>query len=172
MKSSCVLVVSLLVCASPAPAQTPHVRPMDAVARLALERGVEESARFRALLDELDASNVIVHVMAVRSLPLGVVGTMRFVGSIGETRYIRVHIAATSPPALRVATLAHELEHACEVARSPATTHDAVRDLYRRIGAEVPGARDAYETAAAQLIGAEVLAELRGLGPAVRTAEQ
>jgi len=168
MKSSCVLVVSLLACASPAPAQTPHVRPMDVVARLALERGVEESPRFRALLDELDASNVIVHVVAAPSLPLGVVGTMRFVGFLGDTRYIRVTIAAALPPALRVATLGHELEHACEVARSPASTHDAVRDLYRRIGSEVPGARDAYETAAAQLIGAEVLAELRGL----RTAEQ
>lgn len=173
MKVSCVCVVSLLVCVSSAMAQPlPHVRPLDLVSRLALERGVEESARFRALLDELDGSNVIVHVVAAPTLTLGVIGTMRFVASLGDTRYIRVTIAATSPPALRVATLAHELQHACEVARSAATTHDAVRRLYQRIGSEVPGSRDAWETDDAQHIGAEVLAELRGLRRTARVTEQ
>ncbi|MGD9903136.1 MAG: hypothetical protein AB7U83_06670 [Vicinamibacterales bacterium] len=163
MKTSCVLVVSLLAVVSTAAAQAePHVRPLDLVSSLAIERGLEESARVRALVAELEASNVIVHVIATPTLPPGLVGTMHVVTFLGATRYIRVHIATGAPPALRVATLAHELTHACEVARSAATSHAAVRELYRTIGSEVPGSRDAYETVAAQRAGAEVLAELRG----------
>jgi len=86
---------------------------------------------------------------------------MRFVARLGDTRYIRIDLAAMAPPDLRVATLAHELQHACEVARSHAGSHAAVRLLYRAIGREVPGSRDAYETDGAQHIGAEVWAELR-----------
>ncbi len=173
MKTSCVLVVSMLAGALPALAQpAPHVRALDLIARMALERGVHESARFRALLDQLEASDVIVHVVATPALPLGLMGTMRFVTRLGNARYIRIDLASLAPPALRVATLAHELQHACEVAQSDARSHDDVRLLYRAIGHAVPGARDAFETEGAQQAGAEVWDQLRGARRAVRATEQ
>ncbi len=135
------------------------------------ERGGQESARFRTLVGELESSNVIVHIVATPAMPLGVIGTMRFVARLGDTRYIRIDLAAAVPPDLRVATLAHELQHACEVARSTAGSHEAVRSLHRAIGHEVPGSRDAYETDGAQRTGAEVWSELRGRRLA-RTSEQ
>jgi hypothetical protein len=174
MWSSCVVVagvVSVMAAATAAAADSPHVRPLDTVSALAVARGGEQSARFRALVGELESSDVIVHVVATPSMPLGVIGTMRFVARLGDTRYIRIDLAATAPPDLRVATLAHELQHACEVARSTAGSHDAVRSLYRRIGREVPGSREAYETDGARQIGAEVWTELRTRRPS-RTTEQ
>ena len=174
MTSSCVMVASLVcvvLAAVPAAADPPRIRPLDLISSLAVERGGQQSARFRTLVGELESSDVIVHIVATPSMPLGVVGTMRFVARLGDTRYIRIDLAATAPPDVRVATLAHELQHACEVARSDAGSHAAVRSLYRTIGHEVPGSRDAYETAGAQQIGAEVWTELRTHRPA-RTTEQ
>jgi hypothetical protein len=167
------LVVSLLAGAVPAAAQpVPHVRTLDAATRIALQRGIEESPRFRALLDELDASNVIVHVVSAPSLPFGLLGTMRFVARLGPTRYVRIDLATQTSPDARVATLAHELQHACELARSDVASHAAVRELYRDIGEKVPG-RDSYETEAARQIGGEVWAELRSARRTARlTTEQ
>jgi hypothetical protein len=172
MKASCVLVVSMLAAALPARAQpAPHVRALDPIAGMALERGVNESARFRALLDQLGASDLIVHVVATPALPLGRMGTMRFVARLGDTRYVRIDLASMAPPDLRVATLAHELQHACEVAQSDAGSHDAVRRLYRAIGQAVPGARDAFETDGAQQAAAQVWGELRVARRAARATE-
>jgi hypothetical protein len=174
MTSSWVMVASVVcvgIGAMPAAAEPPRIRPLDLISTLAVERGGQESARFRTLVGELESSDVIVHIVATPSMPLGVIGTMRFVTRLGDTRYIRIDLSSTAPPSLRVATLAHELQHACEVARSDAGTHDAVRALYRLIGHEVPGSRDAYETEDAQQIGSEVWTELRGRRRA-RTTEQ
>ena len=161
MKLSWMLVVSLLPGVSPALAQpSPHVRTLDAASRIAFDRGLEESPRFRALLDELEASDVIVHVVATPMLPFGVTGTMRFVAQLGHTRYVRIDLATLASPDARVATLAHELQHAIEVARSTVGSQVAVRELYRTIGEKVPG-RESFETEAARQAGADVWAELR-----------
>ncbi len=118
MKASCVLVVFLFGGAVAAPAQPlPHVRALDIISTLALQRGVAESPRFRSLVDELERSDVIVHVVATPTLPSGVVGTMRFVTRLSGTRYVRIDLASMAAADLRVATLAHELQHACEIAR-------------------------------------------------------
>ena len=172
MKTSCVLGVSMVMVAVTAAAQPlPRVRALDLVATIALERGREESPRFRALVAELEDSDVIVHVVASPTLPAGVIGTMRFVARPGETRYVRIDLAALAGPDLRVATLAHELQHACEIARSTAGSHGDVRDLYRVIGRAVPGVRDAFETDSAQRAGWDVWGELRGLKRAARTTD-
>jgi hypothetical protein len=139
----------------------PRVRPLDEVAAAALARGLEESARFRALVDELDASDVIVHVVATPTLPHGLLGMMRFVGRRGRTRYVRIDLRSLGSPDQRTATLAHELQHACEVARADVASHIEVRMLYREIGHGIPGAYDSFETEDARAAGAEVWSELR-----------
>ena len=60
-----------------------------------------------------------------------------------------------------MAILAHELQHACEVARSAASSSGGVRALYQGIGRAVPGRADVFETADAVRIGDEVRNELR-----------
>lgn len=172
MKLSWMLAVSVLAGASPAAAQpSPHVRTLDTAAKIALERGAEESPRFRALLGALEQSDVIVHVVSSPTLPFGLLGTMRFVARLGETRYVRIDLATLSMPDARVATLAHELQHALELARSSAASHQAVRELYRDIGEKVPG-RDSFETEAARQAGVEVWGELRSLRRSARLTEE
>jgi hypothetical protein len=175
MKASCVLVVSMMmaVAVEAAAEPEPHVRALDMISSAALARGLEESERFRRLLDELEASDVIVHIVASPSLPTGMMGTMRFVAQIGGARYVRIDLASLAVPDGRVATLAHELQHACEIARSEAGSHAAVRDLYRSIGHKVPGARDSFETDDARRTGTDVWSELRSSRRSSRaTAEQ
>jgi hypothetical protein len=173
MKSSWLLVVSLLAGLSPAGAQPlPHVRTLDVASKIAFDRGLEESPRFRALLDALDRSDVIVHVVSSPSLPNGLLGTMRFVARLGATRYVRIDLATLAMPDARVATLAHELQHALELARSSVASQQAVRELYRNIGEKVPG-RDSFETEAARQAGVEVWGELRSARRSARlTTEQ
>ena len=162
MKASCGFVVSVMLAASAAQAQpAPHVRAIDAVSATAFARGMQESEHFRALVDALDASDVIVHVVATPALPGGVIAPC---GSspVSATRATCASIPRSLvPPDVRVSTLAHELQHACELAQSSAASDDAVRTLYRTIGQAVPGARDAFETDGAQRAGAHVWAELR-----------
>ncbi len=173
MKTSWVLVIFLFGGALAAQAQpVPHVRALDLISTIALERGRNESPHFRVLVDELERSDVIVHVVATPTLPFGVVGTMRFVARLGDTRYVRIDLASMAASDLRVATLAHELQHACEIARSTAGSHGDVRELYRAIGRAMPGVRDAFETDGAQRAGAEVWGELRGVKRTTRTTEQ
>jgi hypothetical protein len=167
-----VSVLGLLVfgTASAGAQPTAHVRAMDAVAAQALSRGLEESAAFRALVETLDASDVIVHVVAWPALPMGLRGSMLFVARVAETRYVRVDLASLTPADQRVASLAHELHHACELARSAAATQDAVRALYRTIGKQVPGTINAFETDLAERTAAQVWSEIRRGARAANTS--
>ena len=64
-----------------------------------------------------------------------------------------------------VAMLAHELQHARELAESGARSSAAVQALYRRIGTGSHGLDDGYETTAAIDAGRRVWNELGGLAP-------
>lgn len=133
-------------------------RPIDAVAADILQRAVARSATTRALLDRLDASNVIVHIESSRQLPLGLGGMTRFVVTRGGYRYLRITIGADLPARLRAATLAHELQHACEVADSAADDGVSLRNLF-----EHQGHRNGefFETAAAIQTEKDVQLEMR-----------
>jgi hypothetical protein len=161
MKFAVLLVVCLSVgVCLPVAQELPRVRPLDSVAADALARGQHRSARFRALVAELAASDLIVHVVTSHGLQAGLVGTTRLVAGIGEARYVRIDLAASLPWPLRVATLGHELQHACELARSTASTSGAVRALYEQIGRGSITAGGAFETADAEQAGREVWLEL------------
>jgi hypothetical protein len=93
----------------------------------------------------------------------------RLIGAGPNERFVRVWIDAWwRSRREQVALLAHELQHALEIARAPdvRSTGDVVA-LYRLIGHE---ARDrCYETLAAQDVGTVVEAEL-GLPPRTEVA--
>lgn len=173
MKLSCmVLVCSLFVCPAWA-AEDPRVRLLDPAVVLAHEAGSRNSSTFRELVAELQASDVIVHVVSSVALPSGVGGTTRFVGTIGGARYVRIDLASSLTYRSRVAILAHELQHACEIARSGAGSSDAVNALFRAIGKASPIAPGGFETLEAEITGWLVWAELVGTHRAQgRTTEQ
>ena len=96
-------------------------------------------------------------------LPRGLGGMTRFVSLSGGVRYARVTLHRSLAPDVRAATLAHELQHAWELASSGASTRHEVAALYQQIGFRISGKRRLfYETQAAERAGTKAWAELRG----------
>ena len=125
-------------------------RPLDATAAAILERALARSPSVRALVRELESSDVIVHIETCWQIN-GPSGTMRFVARSGGYRYVRITIATGLPHNSRTAILGHELQHAVEVARSTAGDVDGVRRLFESEGYRTTG-WDVFETEAAQRV--------------------
>lgn len=150
------IVLVLMFVPSVAVAET-KVRPLDPIASATYANAVEGSAVVRALVERLEASNVIVHIESARTLPLGIGGTTRFVTSRGGYRYLRVTIGTDLPLRLRSAILGHELKHACEIADSTADDAAGMRELFENEGHR---AGQFFETSAAIEIENSVRVEL------------
>jgi hypothetical protein len=172
MKSLCLLVVSVLIGGPSVAAQSPRIRPLDPLASVAYERGHRQSARFRALVTELDASDLIVHIVTTAALPPGASGTTRLVAHLGGARYVRVELASSLTLKMRVSILAHELQHACELARSGARTPNAVRALYQAMGRMADGRAERFETGEAERVGRLVWVEVGESRARARTEDR
>lgn len=115
------------------------------------------SATIRQLMDVLERTDIVVYVED-KALTHYLHGQMIFVGRSGGFRYLRVSIRITAPRANRMATLAHELQHALEVAQAPEVIDDrTLGELYERIGY-----RNSYgwETRAARTVATQASMEL------------
>ncbi len=137
-------------------------RPLDEVSAATFAHAVEGSAVVRGLVDRLEGSNVIVHIVTVPRMPAGIGGTTRFVTSRGGYRYLRITLAADMSLRLRSGILGHELKHACEVADSSATDVESMRELFENEGHR---AGQYFETSAAMAIERDVLLELGAIRP-------
>lgn len=146
-------------------------RPLDPIAASTLARAIEGSAIVRGLVARLESSNVIVHIEVLSPMPAGIGGMTRFVTSRGGYRYLRITLGAELAPRLRSAILAHELKHACEVADSPASDVEGLRELYEHEGHR---AGQYFETMAAIQVERDVRVELgrRAARPGSGTALQ
>jgi hypothetical protein len=153
------IVLSLLIFPSIALAHdklTP--RPLDPVAVETFARATEGSAKVRALVERLEASNVIVHIETRTPMPAGLGGMTQFVTSRGGYRYLRITLGSDLTLGVRSAILGHELQHACEIAESSAADVESLRKLFEHVGH-----RDGefFETMKAIKTERTVLAELR-----------
>jgi hypothetical protein len=109
-------------------------RPLDPIATDAFERALARSALVRSLVATLETSNVIVHNESAKVMPAGIGGTTRFVTSRGGYRYVRITIGADLAQPDRTAILGHELQHACEIANTPADDVASLRQVFAREG--------------------------------------
>jgi hypothetical protein len=154
-------VLSAVVVAPPAEARPlSRVRALDKSAQAALNRGLSSSSHFRRLVAEIEASDLIVHVMIAISLPGSADGATQLTSAGRDDRYARILLSSDVPREHRTAILAHELQHACEIARSGARDAAAVRRLYETIGRAVDSQSETYETTAAIEAGLQVWSEL------------
>ena len=133
-------------------------RPLDPISVETFAHAIEGSAAVRALVAQLEDSNVIVHIVTVPQLPAGIGGTTRFVTARGGYRYLRITLASAMTLRLRSGILGHELKHACEVASSSATDAESMRELFENEGHR---AGQYFDTSAANEIERNVLLELR-----------
>ncbi len=138
----------------------PHVRGTTPAMNLLIAKGAQRSSTFRKLIEDLNASDVVVYLEAVSDLPSGLDGRLTFMTAAGGVRYLRAQITSGLGIQEMIAVAGHELQHAIEVA-----THPEVRcpvtlaALYERIG--IPGTvKNRFDTDAAQSTGKRVRAEL------------
>ena len=136
-------------------ARAAHVRGSDPEARRLLQAGAARSVTFRGLLEALEPSDVIVYVnTGVLDGP----GQLVFAAAGSGCRFLRISIRVPGRDADLIAWLAHELQHAVEIA-----TAREVRDsngllrLYGRIGLTD---RSRVESTLAQRIWARVRDEV------------
>jgi hypothetical protein len=143
-----------------AAAEPQSVRPLDPTAAHILAQALARSPSVRAMVRELDASDVIIHFETCWNTLNGADGAMRFVARRAGRRYVRITIVSALPPNSRTAIFGHELQHALEIARSEAADVDAVRKLFEAKGYRTRGWSDVFETDAAQRVERAIRSEL------------
>ena len=124
----------------------------------------EGSPSFRSIVERIDGSDVIVHVTCGYFKSLLMAGRTMLAAAGPEFRYVRVQILCDQPPQALVAIVAHELQHAAEIASAPAVVDDhSFARLYRTIGFPtcLSPESDQFETRAAVEAGQRVRAEVR-----------
>ena len=127
-----------------------------------IDDGIRRSRTFAQLITEVHATDVIVYVEATFGLPPDVSGRILLAGVAGNQRYLRVQVRATLPRDQMIATIAHELRHALEVAGDRTVVDEkGFVALYRRIG-DAAQACGGYDTEAARVTGRRVRDELLG----------
>jgi hypothetical protein len=149
--------------AAAAPEQS-HVRPTGPASRTLLDRGLEQSATLRALVDRLQQTDVVVFVEFDASLPTDLAGGLRFVTQAGSLRVLRISLCRPTNLQQSLQMLGHELQHAIEVAEAREVVDEAsLRAFYRGLAKpRTPSAGpERFDTLAARQAGELVASELR-----------
>lgn len=147
----------------PPDATSPHLRPEDTEGRALAAELFERSPTARALLEELNRSDVIAYVRfrIFRSTRLD--GRVGLLSGARRTRFLIVELACGRNRITQLTTLAHELQHVVEIAREPSIVDAAsLAAHYSTIGEIVQEdlGTVGFETAAARHVAARVQREL------------
>jgi hypothetical protein len=147
------------------------LRILDPTVQSLLLTGYTHSPTLRAMVDSLERSDVIVHVVTAPRRS-GIAGTTTFVTAAGGKRYLRVALAPYMTDGDTVAILAHELRHATEIAAEPRViSAQTMVAFYVRVGRRCGTCSDqAFDTDAAVAAGERVSAEMRASRAARLTA--
>jgi hypothetical protein len=144
-------------------ARPSHVRAESIDVRQLIAETAQRSTTFRSLVEEIDRSSVIVYVRVRLLASQALDGRTGLLGARFGTRYLAIELACPRSRDTQMATLAHELQHALEIAdASWVVDAPTLARHYRRIGialGDTPGGAT-FETDAAQAIGARVRHEL------------
>jgi hypothetical protein len=149
----------------------PRVRASDGRTAAILLDGLSRSETVRVLVDELEQSDVIVYLEIRWNLRRGLAGSLTWVAATESSRYLRIALSSDVTGDLMVATLAHELQHAVEIAREPSIVNSTtMAGYYAKNGVSMTGHWNGWDTQAARQTGDEVRRELAGMR-ALRVAE-
>lgn len=148
--------------AADAPHPDSHVRTTNREVAGLIDQAVAESALFRALVERLNASDVVVYAETTRNMPYSREGQLTFVGKGGGLRYVVVSLAWGRPDVRLMATLGHELQHAVEIAEQPDIVDAAsLAKVYADLGfTTMHGVGTTFDTRAARRAGERVYAEI------------
>lgn len=140
-----------------------HIRALSPALRSMVDESAERSPSFRALVDQIDASNVIVYLNYNLFRTQNIDGRLTFLGAAGGRRYVMIQIAALRTRVDQFAILGHELRHATEVAAAPSVVD--TKSLARHYATIGFVAREwqyglAFETDSAVDVGSRVQREV------------
>lgn len=151
------LLILLLSGAVPASDPTTHLRATSPIVRSLIDEAAVSSPIVDRLISQLEESDTIVYVELTGSPEIPRARTT-LAAATCEVRFLRISINVLISPFDRLPLLAHELQHAVEIAGAvEARDENGMRELYTRIG--VWGGADRYETRAATEVERSVRAE-------------
>lgn len=142
----------------------PRVRPVGTRVVSLLNRGYIASPTLAALVDALERSDVIVHIEEHWLLDRGRDGETRLVAVAAGHRYLRIYLDPRIPDQAAMALLAHELQHAVEIADATwVVDQKTLAQLYMCIGFEsrAEGTSRGVDTVRAHDTARHVLNEVR-----------
>lgn len=146
-----------------APPEWQAIRPQSPSARRLYARALEYSPTVRALAARIHASDVIVYVELRNDLPAGMAAQLTWMSTTTAYRIVRVSIRHGLRQTDGVGFVAHELQHAVEIAEHPEVRSSrGLEDLYRRIGERGRPTTPHWDTD--QAVAAERVARLEALG--------
>ena len=140
-----------------------HIRTRDRELRALVVQAMRASPTVRALIERINASNVVVYVLCESDPNARTGGRLNFVGAGGDVRYVAIRLKKFSSRAVRIAMLAHELQHAVEIADTPSIVdEESLVRAYERMGNSKFNAdgRMTFDTSSAVETGYRVLAEV------------
>jgi hypothetical protein len=147
-----------LTIVDPTPTWT-HVRAVSGAAQALLLDAAGRSEIINGLAEHLESTDTIVYVEIVGTPDIPLARTKLVSGS-SVARFLRISINSRVPWWDRLPLLAHELQHAVEIADADdVRTDDGVRKLYTKIGYAGAGTNQ-YETAAARDTESKVRSEV------------
>jgi len=158
------LALLLLLPAVPAQAQLDRVRGNSVDMRQLLSSGLRRSPTFKAIVDRLEASDLIVEVQCGQFRSSQLAGRTVLLSARPIVRYVLVEIACPIADAAALEILGHELRHALEIASATWVVDElSLEKLYTQIGypsCVKTGGSGEFETADAVEAGERVHHEL------------
>lgn len=164
------LLVIAVLCAAPAAASSRPSAPRlnrvriadESISRL-LEQGLNRSITIRRLISEIETGGVFVYLCSDTEMNDRLAGHMKFLGSSGRYRYVKVAIRRPMTESEAIAALGHELEHVREILMNPQVKDgSSLEDFYRQVGDErTIAGRRSVDTEAARRTGIVVRRELQ-----------
>lgn len=152
-------VVTLEPASSPRLPEYPHVRTTDARLQRLIGEATRHSRTFAELYSRLQETDVVLFIEPTQDLRRDLSGRLVFLSATPLVRYLRAEVRADLPRTDMITTIAHEMQHALEIAeatlvRDPGT----MAFLYRQIG--VTEEKQMFETDRAQMVARKVRKEL------------
>lgn len=138
----------------------PRVRPVNARIATLLLDGLRRSPALVQLIDQIEASDVIVYLEIQPTLRNSLAGCLTWMEQAGNYRYVRASLSGNLTAEALIATIGHELRHVVEIVEHPSVVDEtSFAALYRQIG--VGGSRTTnLDTREARETGALVRRDL------------
>jgi hypothetical protein len=155
-----------------------HVRSSEPWILALINAGLARSATFRQLVDTLNESDAIVYIETQATRESRQVHResldaylIHHVVDQGGHRYLRIGLGARGAEKRLISILAHELQHAVEIARAPEVRDDRkLQDFFSRASLSFNCAGMCYETQDAKDIQRRVSEELAADAPGTQTS--